>query len=529
MSWRIRTLAITAGLAVLVTGCFGGRARTPAAPQSRPFVYSFNLNVVTDWDPATSYSNEIIAMQNIYESLTRYDITTKSVKPLLATKWSPSADGKTWTFTLRKGVKFHTGTTLTSTVARAAIERTIKLKGGAAYIWDPVKTIATPDPQTLVFTLKYAAPLDLISASGYGAYIYDTTAPGGGDLKRYVSAGRDTGTGPYTVAAWNKGQEAELRLGRFTAYWGGWSGSHYTSVEFRDTPQVTTAWQQLQTGEVSYVGRLNPQLYAQAKGNRTLETQATPSFQNLIAFFNTEAGPLEDVTVRKAVQAAIDYDGLVSALKGSVTPASGVVPNGLFGATSGLTMRKNTAQAARLLNQAGYGPGRRPLTLSLTYAQGDDDQQTFVTLLSSALKELNVTLQAKLMQWDAQWGRAKAGDPAKRQDIFIMYWYPDYPDAYSWFTNLFHSAEPINFNLTYLDDPGIDGMIDRLPELTVTNRAAAQTSYAALQRRLLVDEAVAAPLYVQQYQRAYAAGVDGYVDNPAYPNVVFVHALRPTA
>src|SRR6266536_2210751 len=89
---------------------------------------------VTGWDPATSYSNEIIAMQNIYESLTRYDVTTKTVKPLLATKWSSSSDGKTWDFTLRYGVKFHTGTPLTSSIVKAAIERTIKLKGGAAYI-----------------------------------------------------------------------------------------------------------------------------------------------------------------------------------------------------------------------------------------------------------------------------------------------------------------------------------------------------------------------------------------------------------
>jgi peptide/nickel transport system substrate-binding protein len=525
----MRALAVTAGLAVTISGCSGGTVRKAASTASRPFVYSFNLNVVTDWDPATSYSNEIIAMQNIYESLTRYDITTKSVKPLLATKWTSSPDGRTWTFTLRDGVKFHDGNTLTSTIAKNAIQRTMKLKGGAAYIWDAVKTIDTPDPRTMVFHLKYAAPLDLISASDYGAYIYDTTSPGGGDLKTYLGKGHDTGTGPYTVASWNKGQETELRLGQAKDYWGGWSGSHYTSVEFRDTPQVTTAWQQLQTGNVTFVERMNPQLFAQAKSVHDLKTQATPSFENLIAFFNTASGPLKDVTVRKAVQSAIDYDGLVSALKGSATAASGVVPNGLVGATPGLATHQNTAQATRLLNQAGYGPGKKPLTLSLTYAQGDDDQQTFVTLLSSALKGLNVTLHAKPMQWDAQWARGKSGDPAKRQDIFVMYWYPDYPDAYSWFLNLFHSVDPVNFNLTYLHDAGVDSTIDQLPQLTATDRAKAQASYATLQRKLLVDDAVAAPLYVQQYERAFAGSVGGYVDNPAYPNVVFVHELRPTA
>ncbi|MGI8330931.1 ABC transporter substrate-binding protein [Actinomadura scrupuli] len=529
MSWRIRALAITAGLAVTATGCSGGTVRKSAPPVSRPFVYSFNLNVVTDWDPATSYSNEIIAMQNIYESLTRYDTAAKTVKPLLATKWNSSADGKTWTFTLRDGVKFHTGTPVTSTAAKAAIERTIKLEGGSAYIWSAVKTIDTPDPKTLVFHLKYAAPLDLISASDYGAYIYDTSVPGGAELKSWLGKGHDTGTGPYTVASWNKGQETELRLGQVKDYWGGWSGSHYTSVEFRDTPQVTTAWQQLQTGGVSFVNRLNPQLFAQAKNTRGVQTQSTPSFQNLLALFNTTAGPLKDVNLRKAIQAAIDYDGLAAALKGSVTPATGIVPNGLVGADPSLAMHQNTAQLTQLLNQAGYGPGKKELRLDLTYAQGDADQQTAVTLLSSTLKSVNVTLDAKPMQWDAQWTRAKGNDPAKRQDIFLMYWYPDYPDAYSWFLNVFRSANPVSFNLTYLKDSGIDSTIDKLPELTATNRTTAQTTYTDLQKKLLTDQAVAAPLYVQQYQRAYAKTVGGYVDNPAYPNVVFVHELRPTA
>jgi peptide/nickel transport system substrate-binding protein len=75
----------------------------------------------------------------------------------------------------------------------------------------------------------------------------------------------------------------------------------------------------------------------------------------------------------------------------------------------------------------------------------------------------------------------------------------------------------------------VDAAIDRLPELTATNRAAAEQAYTDLQRKLLTDDAVAAVAYVQNYQRAYVTGADGYVDNPAYPNVVFAYNLRPKA
>ena len=69
------------------------------------------------WDPATDYSNEIIAMNNMYETLTRYDSQTGQVQPLLATKWTKSADAKTWTFTIRQGVKFHTGRAMTAALS----------------------------------------------------------------------------------------------------------------------------------------------------------------------------------------------------------------------------------------------------------------------------------------------------------------------------------------------------------------------------------------------------------------------------
>ena len=98
---------------------------------------------------------------------------------------------------------------------------------------------------------------------------------------------------------------------------------------------------------------------------------------------------------------------------------------------------QNTAQAKQLLQQAGYGPGGKKLTLTLTHAQGDDNEALMAAILKSDLAQLNVDLKVVASQWTAQWDRAKSSDAAKRQDIFVMYWYPDYADAYSWFTNLF--------------------------------------------------------------------------------------------
>src|SRR3989337_4281630 len=95
---RLRLLASLGAAGLLMLSAVGARAQ--AAPVT--FTYASPLAVVTDLDPATSYSNEVIAMHNVYESLTRYDSATGTVKPVLATDWPVSEDALTWTFTLRE-------------------------------------------------------------------------------------------------------------------------------------------------------------------------------------------------------------------------------------------------------------------------------------------------------------------------------------------------------------------------------------------------------------------------------------------
>ncbi len=71
----------------------------------------------------------------------------------------------------------------------------------------------------------------------------------------------------------------------------------------------------------------------------------------------------------------------------------------------------------------------------------------------------------------------------------------------------------------------MDQQIDGLPALTATDRAAAEQTYQKLQQQLIVDQAAVSPLLVQNYQRAFSDSIGGYVDNAAYPNVVFVYDL----
>lgn len=533
-SVRIRDAIVAAAFAVVAAACTGSEGGTGATDGDvgtttgpRAFTYSVNSEVMIGTDPATGYSNEVIALHNVYETLTRYDAETTEVEPLLAESWETSEDGLTWTFTLREGVTFHTGRELTSEAAKAAIERTTELGEAAAYIWGAVKRIDTPDERTLVFRLSYPSPLDLVSSGTYSAYIYDTEAAGSQDLAEWFAEGNDAGTGPYTIAEFNPGEEIELRLEAYPDYWGGWDGEHYERYVFRVTPEANTAAQLLRAGEVTLVQRMSPQLWSSFEAQDGFETSSAASWQTLLALLNTADGPLADERVRDAVALAIDYQGIIAALEGAAEPLSGVVPPGLWGHTEGLEYQQDLAEAEALLGEAGYGPDGERLTLELTYLRGDADEELVATLMKSNLAELNIDLQVQGLQWQTQWDKAKSGNEAERQDILVFYWWPDYPDPVSWFFSLFRTEKDPFFNLSYYSNEELDAMIDEASVVAATDRDEATQMYEQMQQ-IVAEDAPAIPLYTQVYQRAMLDEVQGFEDNPAYPNVVFGYELTPT-
>ncbi|HEU5386005.1 MAG TPA: ABC transporter substrate-binding protein [Streptosporangiaceae bacterium] len=524
-------LAAAATVPLLTLAACSGSASPPSASsQSQPanavFTYDTTAPVMVDgWDPATEYSDGILAMSEMYETLTHYDAATKTIEPMLATSWSSSADGKTWTFHLRHGVYFHTGRLMTAQAAKDAIQRTIKLGGGAAYLWGAVTTIDTPDQYTLVLHQKYPSPLSLEASADYSAYIYDTQAGGGGSkLTSWLNAAHDAGTGPYTVQKWNKGQELEVTLTKFGKYWGGWSGSHFSKVVFRVVPQDSTAAQLLRSGQVSFIEQISPSLWSSFKGDSGIKLVQGPSWQNLLAQFNVKAMSLP---VRQAVSYAIDYQGILAALRGAGVASSGLVPPGMFGHSSDLPVYSHDkAKAASLLNSAGYGPGKKALNLSLTYTQGDSNEQVAATIIKSDLAALNVHLSVQALAWPTQWARGKSNNAAQRQDIFMEYWWPDYPDPYSWFQGLLQTESPPYYNMSYYSNPSLDKQINGIEQLVATNKDAAAQLYRNMQVTVL-QQAPLVPVYDDNYQYAMLSGISGLKVNPAYPNVVFVYDLKP--
>ncbi len=502
----------------LLAACAPGAAEPAATPNFA--VYALNSEPLTNWDPAIEFSNGIHVHNNMYEQLVRYDSATETIVPLLAESYSFSDDGLTWTFKIREGVKFQNGDDLTAEDVKYSIDRTMELEAGASYIWFAVEEVNVVDPLTVEFKLAYNTPLDLVASTGYAAFIYSSQCVD--EDNTWIEEAKGCGTGPYMLSSSKWGDEVILE--KFEDYWGGWHENSFDTVVFKKVAEPATRRQMIETGEATITVELPYSDINVLKENDDVIVTVDPSLQNLIGMFNTQKAPLDNVLVRQALAYAFPYDDVIDAAIGGYGRQSyGVVPFGLWGWSDELPQYyTDLDKAQELLSEAGYPDGG--LNLLLTYTAGNEAEKSSAELYKANLAKLNIDLEIRSMPWDSQWELAKGSDPDSRQDIFMMYWWPDLPSPYSFLFSTFHSEDEPFFNLAYYYNPEFDDLIDTANELTATDFDTAEEMFVDSQRMLLED---AASLFIYDRQDVWVTVKDlqGFKFNPAYPTVVFFHDL----
>ena len=262
----IRRLTIPIVAALLVAACAtpatpapsvrwlgGPDGRRPVATPSGPLVLKVAATAnITTWDPVKSFSTEALYMANIYEPLLWINPpgAAETYTPALATSWEPSArrpDLDVQAARRRHVPRRHADGCRRREVSRSRPPRSA---AGRSFIWAPLDTITATDPLTVTMTLKYAAPMDLVASSLYGAWIVSPKALDAVAAdETYFELGVDGGTGPYTIESFKP--DEEVLLTRYDDYWGGWSDvTHYDKVLVSITPEAATQEAMLDGGDV---------------------------------------------------------------------------------------------------------------------------------------------------------------------------------------------------------------------------------------------------------------------------------------
>jgi peptide/nickel transport system substrate-binding protein len=521
----VRTLACGVALALTVTACTGAPDR--GAQESSVLTVATTANITT-WDPIQSFSTEVFYLANIYEPLlwVNPEDEAERFRPALAKSWEASDDKLTWTFRLRDDVVFHDGEALTAEAVKLSIEAA-RERGGASFIWAPIDEITTPDDLTVEFALEWAAPLDLIASSMYGAWIVSPAALEEAESDpEYFETPVAAGTGPYQLREYTAGQQ--VVLDRFDDYWAGWdSHVHYDQVIAQITPESVVQQQLLEGGQVDLATSLPLENVGQLGAADAFTVTECSTFMNYLGFFNTTREPLDDPQVRRALSLAIPYEEIIAVgAEGFGSQARGPVPHGVFPYSDAVPQyQQDLDEAERLLDEAGLGDG---FSLELTHAAENQAQQRFAPLIKDAFARIGVDVEINPILFNQQWERAKA-DPEDAQDIFLLLYWPTYSDAGSdnlW--SLFRSSEEPFFNLSYWDDATYDGLIDEATTLTATEPAAAERLFGDAMTRL-VEESPGFFLYDVTAPVVTPSGVNGLRCQPDYAFNLFFYELSPEA
>ncbi len=368
-------------------------AALPAAAQSRKDAMVLGMTLEpTGLDPTASAAASIaeVTLYSIYETLTKIQPDGKVV-PLLAEKWDISPDLKTYTFTLRRDVKFQNGEPFNAHSVKFSFERA----GGEKSTNKDKRTFANigvqvVDDYTVVLLNKEIDP-DLPFLLGQATAII--VEPKSAD----TNAARPVGTGPYQLEAYNKG--ASLALKKWAAYRNP-AAAKLGRISFRFISDPAAQAASLLAGDVDAFPRIATRMVAQFRGNPQFQTILAGSRAKTILAINHRKKPLDDVRVRRAILSAIDRKTVIDgAADGFGTPIGSHYVPGAPGYvdTTGINPF-HLEKAKQLMLDAGI---KTPIELSMTlppppYARQGGE------VITAQLAKIGINVKTQNVEW-AQW------------------------------------------------------------------------------------------------------------------------------
>jgi peptide/nickel transport system substrate-binding protein len=356
-------------------------------------------------DPHVSSSAvELEVINNIFEGLVALD-NQNATRPMLASKASASADSKTYTFALRRGVKFHTGEEMTSADVKASLERYQQVSPNARNLAD-VERYDTPDPYTFIIQLKQpnVVLLDVLKSPIFPFMILPASQ------KDKPARGIDlVGTGPYSMGEWVK--DSHLVIRRFDGYvpddsapgrdgYGGRKTVYLDAVRFRFMPEATTRIAALQTGEAQLASSIPTELRQRIEERKDLAIREVFPVGGTYVIVNSQYGQTANVLMRQAIGAAIDVAEITEATGGINKPNGWMSFPGTpyyLGDSEKAPWYdiKSPDKAKELLKQAGYRNEKIIIETNSNYAW----MRSSMLVVAEQLKAAGMNVEVKIVDW----------------------------------------------------------------------------------------------------------------------------------
>lgn len=343
-----------------------------------------------------------VVSTKMLEGLMTYDLGMNP-KPGLAESWILSSDGKTLTFKLRKGVKWHDGKDFTAADVQFSLLKVWKeLHPRGRSTFAKVASVDTPDPHTAVIRMTEPSPAMMSAFSSYESQVLPKHLYEGTDIQSNPRNNAPVGTGPFKFKEWQKGNF--IILDRNPGYWD--KGKPYLDrIVLRVIPDAAARAAAFETGEVHLAGfspvPLNDVERLRQLGGIEVETRGYEFFAPIFLMeFNLRNPYLRDKKVRQAIAHAIDRDALVrNVWFGFGKPATGPVPSVLkrFYTDKVARYPYDLKKAEQLLDEAGYRRGAAGTRFRITHdflPYGADYQRT-AEFVKQALGKVGIDVEIR--------------------------------------------------------------------------------------------------------------------------------------
>ena len=403
-------------------------ARTP----KDTLVIAVNTDNVVTLDPGAVY--EVLGSRIVdacYEKLVGLDYVNGQliVVPEVAESWEISEDGRTYTFHIRRGIKFSTGRELTAEDVVFSLKRHLLMQKPSSWILPSMgvtkdnmdETIKKIDDYTVQITVDkpYAPTLVLSKLTFSFSGIVDKKEvlkhEQNGDLGHGWLSYHSAGAGAYYVKSWEKNAYIILEANKY--YWRG--QPRIKRIVFKDVPEPTNQRLLLERGDVDIAWDLLPENIEELKGNPDIKIITGPGHEFRYLAMNTGWGPLKDPKVRLAIKYAIAYDEFVEEVKrGYAMKVQGFIMKGYTCFVSKTPFHKDVEKAKKLLAEAGY-PNGFEVELMTAPIWKDD-----AVKVQADLAEIGIKAKLVIMQRSQMYAKYRK----QGHQMVVARWGSDYPD-----------------------------------------------------------------------------------------------------
>ena len=493
----------------------------PAAARTLRFVPQANLTLL---DPIfTTAQPSVHHGWAIYDLL--FAVTSKlEVKPQMAEGYTLSDDGRTYTITLRDGLKFHNGEPVRAQDCAPSLIRWARRESIGQTIWQYVDSCVAQDDRTIRITLKRPIAVFLEALARGGASVAFMMPEHIAKTDAFKQITEYTGSGPYRFLPDEYNSGAHVAYARFDGYvprqepaeWmSGGKVAHFDRIEWRVIPDSATAAAALQNGEVDWYEQVQPDLVPLLKRNPAIELgYHNPTGYNGVLRFNHLHPPFNNVAVRRAVMMAVnqhDYMASVTAGDASAyTLCKSVFPCGSrYGIEIGTAaMQADIGKAKEMLAASGY-KGEKAVLISPT------DLTTvgpFGDVTYDLLKKMGMNVEMVATDWGTVVQRRNSKEPVEKGGWSIMHtWRP----STIGYTPMEHS-QIRGFGATswygwYKDDE-MEDMIRRFVETTDPKE---QDAIVLDVQKRAFDQVPYVPIGTFQIRKAYRKNLIGMVEGTA--------------